>query len=191
MNTPTPELFFDLDGVLADYEGEYRRLTGGDPSEKGGVKAKRFKDHPHFYRHLPLLPGAMKMWNFALPYHPKILSAQSNYVKASRQDKHEWVEEHLHLSGPRVVVVNYPNDKYKHCKPGAILVDDNAKNCEEWEKAGGVAIRHHDVDKTIKRLKELLGHVDTTHVHEAFDELQKPVTCDNLAEAFEELIDRT
>jgi hypothetical protein len=187
----TPEIFVDLDGVMADYEGEYRRVTGGDPSEKGKVKASRFKPFPNFYRNLPLLPDALQLWHFLKPYHPSILSAASNFVKASRQDKYEWVHEHLGLSGPKVIVVDYPNEKWKHCTPGAILIDDNAKNCLEWEQAGGVAIKHTSAANTIRKLKEILGHqnetVSTPNVVEAFQKLSKTIATPNLTQAFEEL----
>lgn len=182
------ELFVDLDGVLADYEGEYRRLTGGDPSEKGKQKAQRFKAHPHFYRHLPLLSDAMKLWNYVKQFNPSILSAASNYVPASRQDKYDWVAEHLGLRGPKVIVVDYPNHKQKYCKgKHSVLIDDNTKNCSEWINAGGTAIIHKSAESTIHKLKELMA--PTHHVHEAFVTLAVPT--ENVAEAFDELIDRT
>ena len=185
------KLWIDLDGVLADYEGEYRRLTGGDPSEKGKVKAARFKTHPHFYLHLPLLPDAMQLWHFVKPYDPSILSAASNYVPASRQDKYEWVKHHFGLSGSKVIVVDYPNEKWKHCQgKKSVLIDDNAKNCAEWEKAGGTAIFHKSAADTIQKLKVLISHIETTHVKEAFDQL-KEAPCINVEEAFDDLVDRT
>lgn len=187
----TPPIFVDLDGVMADYEGEYRRLTGADPNEKGKIKFSRFKPFPNFYRHLPLLPDAMTLWHFLKPYDPHILSAASNFVKTSRQDKYEWVHEHLHLSGPKVIVVDYPNEKWKYCTKGAILIDDNAKNCAEWEHAGGVAILHTSAASTIHKLKELLGHqheaVSTQNVVEAFQTLSEAVTTSNVEETFIEL----
>jgi 5'(3')-deoxyribonucleotidase len=140
------------------------------------------------------MPDAMKLWNFLKPYEPHILSAASNYLPASKQDKIEWVAQQLHLTGKKVIVVDYPNQKWRHCTPGAILIDDNTKNCAEWTKAGGIAILHKSVDDTIRKLKALLNHVDTHHVHEAFEQLkaqtQEPV-CENVIETFDELIDRT
>jgi 5'(3')-deoxyribonucleotidase len=154
-----PEIYIDLDGVLADYAGEYRRRTGGDPEEKGKIKAARLKAHPHFYRNLPVLPDALELWSFLKPYEPSILSAASNFVPASRDDKHAWVAEHLHLPETKIIVVDYPNQKFKHCTGGAILIDDNAKNCWEWENACGIAILHTCAGETIEKLKGLVGRV--------------------------------
>lgn len=188
------ELFVDQDGVLADYDSDYHRLTGGEPGEKGKVKAARFKEHPHFYKNLPLMPDAVKLWNFVKQYDPKILSAKSNWLPFSKQDKIDWMEKHFHLPASRVIVVDYPNQKPRHCTPGAILIDDNQKNCDEWKAAGGVVILHKNADDTIRQLKSLIQ----SHVSEAFDNIWgcieagqdmdsaelPPMTHEELAEAF-------
>lgn len=170
------KIFVDLDGVMADYEGQYRKL-GGDPDEKGGKKAQRFKrpEFEHFYLHLPLLPDALTLWNYVKKVcteghvdGPYILSAKSNFQRTSYEDKVIWVERHLHTSGPHVIIVNMPNQKYKHCTPGDILIDDNTKNISEWINAGGVGIIHKNAKKTIEQLHALL-HTSTSHVHEAFE----------------------
>jgi hypothetical protein len=190
VNNETTKLFLDLDGVLADCADEYHRLTGGDNSDKGKVRLERLKPFPHFYRHLPLMHDAMTLWNFVAPFHPSILSAQSNFVPASRQDKIEWVAEHFHLTDPtRVIIVEYPNEKYKHCTPGAILIDDSEKNCAEWERAKGIAILHKNAAETIAKLKPILN--TAAHVREAFEQLIAEPDCANVLESFDELIDRT
>jgi 5'(3')-deoxyribonucleotidase len=85
----------------------------------------------------------------------RILSAKSNYLKNSYQDKIDWVKEHLHMSGPHVHIVAYPQDKQKLCKTGDVLIDDNTKNCSEWINAGGTAIIHASAAQTIRKLREL------------------------------------
>jgi hypothetical protein len=165
------DLLFDVDGVFADYSGEYRRLSGADPAEKGKLKAQRFRQMPHFYRNLPLLPNAMKLWNFGVSFcqehklnPPKFLTASSNYQSTSKEDKHQWIGQHFHVHGEeRVIVVRMPTDKWKYAGPGRILVDDTLKNCHE-----------------------LVGHNPTKHVVEAFmrlEGLETPVTA-NLVETF-------
>jgi 5'(3')-deoxyribonucleotidase len=191
------ELYLDVDGVFADYEGEYRRLTGGDPSEKGKIKAQRFRQMPHFYRNLPLMPDAMKLWTFAKVYNPFFLTAMSNFQMTSREDKHQWLHQHFNVSGERAIVVGYPHDKYKYAGPNKVLVDDLAKNCDEWVRAGGIAIHHKSVDDTIRRLKALFGHSEASHVVETFQAMQdtpnvietfqalETPTATNVAEAFD------
>ena len=152
-------IFVDVDGVLADHDGEYRKLTGGDPkNDKGKVRRDRLAPFPHFYANLPVLPGAMELWSFLRPYHPSILSAASNFLVHSREDKKEWVEHHLGLSGARVIVTDYPKDKQNYAKKGDILIDDRADNCAEWEKAGGIAVHYTNAESAIQKLKTLLYH---------------------------------
>lgn len=183
MNTPLVHV--DLDGVLASYGEEYRKLFNADPAEKGKIKFTRFKQCPNFYRNLPLMSGALKLWAFLKPYHPSILSAKSNFCPASKPDKIAWVHQHLGLTDPnKIIIVDYPNEKWKHCTPGSILIDDSEKNCKEWEKAGGVAILHTSAEETIKELKKLLI-VDTSHVNETFRLTTTIVEVDNLLETFD------
>lgn len=199
------EIYLDSDGVLADYEGEYKRLTGGDPAEKGKVKAMRFRQFPRFYANLPLMPDAMKLWNYCKPFDHYVLTASSNYTCTSKEDKQHWFRQHFNFGGDHLIVVAYPHDKYKYAGKGKILVDDNAKNCAEWEKAGGIAIHHISVEDTIRRLKVLYGHFEATHVVETFQamaetpnlvetfqQMSEAPTTDNVFAAFDELlIERT
>ena len=85
----------------------------------------------------------------------RILSAKSNYLKTSYDDKIEWVSTHLHMTGPKVHIVAYPQDKQKLCKKGDVLIDDNTKNCSEWINAGGTAIIYKDAESCIRKLKAL------------------------------------
>ena len=156
-------IYVDLDGVLADHDGAYKNLTGGDPkSENGKQRRDRLAPFPHFFLNLPLLPGAMELWHFLVPYHPEILTAKSNFVKESGPDKRAWVQHHLGLVGNRVHVTDYPQDKKNYAKAGDILIDDRADNCEEWRKAGGIAIQHHNAGATIAQLQKILHGDDET-----------------------------
>jgi 5'(3')-deoxyribonucleotidase len=193
------EIWMDADGVVADYEGDYKRRTGGDPSEKGKGKAMRFKNFPHFYAELPLMPDARKLWNFCKHLDPDlhILTACSNYLPTSREDKQHWFRKNFNFGGDHLIITAYPHDKYKHAAKNRILVDDSAKNCDEWVRAGGIAIHHKSVDDTIRRLKALFGHSEASHVVETFQAMQdtpnvietfqalETPTATNVAEAFD------
>jgi 5'(3')-deoxyribonucleotidase len=185
-----PDLYLDVDGVFADYEGEYRRLSGADPSEKGKQKAMRFKTMPHFYLNLPLLPDAMQLWAFVKHFNPAFLTASSNFQKTSKEDKETWLKHHFHVPEDRIIVVPYPKDKWKHCKKGAILVDDKLQNCTDWEHAGGIAIHHTSAHRTIDALKQILQRENYTaahHVIEAFQQLYVEPPTDSLLETFDKI----
>ena len=50
----------------------------------------------------------------------------------------------------------YSHDKHVHCLPGDVLIDDRTSNCEDWRRAGGVAIQHRDsVENTLKEIAAL------------------------------------
>lgn len=187
-----PLLRVDLDGVMANYSKRWRDL-GGHEDDKGSKKAWRFKQpqFEHFYRHLELMPDAMELWHYVtkvchegLAEGPEILSAKSNFQSTSYADKIWWCEHHLHISGPRVVIVDYPNHKAKlvHKDRQDILIDDTAKNISEWQNAGGVGILHHTAKKTIAALEAILR--PARHVHEAFNTL---AVTSNLQKAFDEM----
>jgi 5'(3')-deoxyribonucleotidase len=152
-----PDIYVDLDGVLADYDLGYLRLTGGQPGEKGALKAARLKPFPRFFRDLPLMLDAMQLWSYLKPYQPSILSAASNWVPASHDDKRDWVARHFQLAGPKVIIVDNPNQKYKYCTQGAVLVDDNSVNCLAWEKASGIPILHKSAAETIRQFEAVLS----------------------------------
>ena len=150
-------IFVDLDGVLADYMKKYMTLGGGrdDNSKRRRVILKK---DPMFFHDLELMPDAMQLWNYVLPFDPYILSAQSNFVPGSRSQKYAWVETNLNMVGEKVIVVDYPSDKYKYCtSEDDILIDDKAKNCSDWGNAGGRAILHKSSKKTIEELAIILG----------------------------------
>ena len=50
-------------------------------------------------------------------------------------DKVCWAQEHF--PGIPVFLGPYSQDKWQHCRPGDILIDDRTSNCTEWENAGG------------------------------------------------------
>jgi hypothetical protein len=33
----------------------------------------------------------------------------------------------------------FSHDKWRHCTPGDILIDDRTSNCSEWRSAGGLS----------------------------------------------------
>jgi hypothetical protein len=53
----------------------------------------------------------------------------------------------------------YSFDKYKHCTPGDILIDDRTSNCEEWRAAGG----HSHIYRSWEECKPWLESVLNEH----------------------------
>ena len=53
------------------------------------------------------------------------------------------------------VITCMSKDKYKHCTPGAILIDDRDATRDSWEGAGGVFVLHESVTDTLRQLRDM------------------------------------
>jgi hypothetical protein len=161
MNTRT--LWLDLDGVLADFEKKAREVCGDDIYEdpdRSDEMWEMLHSVPHFYRDLESCPGAASLWYHAnrTGLRVKILTAipRRSSVPMAEADKRDWCERFLD-SSVQVVIGPYSRDKWKHCKPGDILIDDRDDNIRDWvKKGGGVGILHLNVADTIRQLHELM-----------------------------------
>lgn len=153
------QLFLDLDGVLVDFEKGIEQFGYGTIDE---IKAKRgdsfiwvllSRVDESFWKNLEWMPDGKEIWNFCKHLHPIILSAPTN-DRSSRTGKEIWVRQQL---GPDVkLILEKSKDKYKHAKPGYILVDDRPSNIKDWTNAGGTGILHRNAEETISDLKKLL-----------------------------------
>lgn len=152
----------DLDGVLADFDIVVKKLFGKSydqlTNENLWSKLHEIQD---FYRNLPKMPDADKLWRYLHKEHSddykiQILTAIPRRVTmpTAEQDKRDWVKEHF---GHHVVVNIGPHsrDKKKHAKPGDILIDDRKDNIEGWREAGGIGILHKSAEDTIEKLKSI------------------------------------
>ena len=160
-------IYLDMDDVVADWMTAARDIVNRNwnygeqiPDEDWNkVRAKS-----RFYRDLPIKEGAHDLVNFCRDAvadgradDVRFLTAlpHNDDMPYAAYDKVLWATERFEripvLFGP------YSYDKYKHCQPGDILIDDRTSNCEEWITAGG----HAHIYRTWKAcdhwLKERLG----------------------------------
>jgi 5'(3')-deoxyribonucleotidase len=142
-------IYLDMDDVVADWMPAARAIVNRSweygeripDSDWDKVRAKE-----RFYRDLPIKPGAHELVQYcrdavnngyadglffltALPHDYSVPYAS--------YDKVQWAQERF----PDIPVFFGPfsHDKWKHCKPGDILIDDRTSNCEEWIRSGGRA----------------------------------------------------
>ena len=160
-------IFLDMDDVVADWMTAARDIVKRNwnygeriPDEDWSkVRAKA-----RFYRDLPIKDGAHDLVNFCrdavangLADDVRFLTAlpHDHSVPYSAYDKVLWATERFEripvLFGP------FSYDKYKHCTPGDILIDDRTSNCEEWIAAGGHAHTYRTWEACEPWLKERLG----------------------------------
>ena len=157
-------LYLDMDGVIADFDEYATRVFGTLPGTHGiypDEQWNKIAENKRLYRDLKKTSYAdriveeckdlalIKGWNFIfLTAVPK-----GNDVKWAFYDKIVWAQ--TYYPGIPVHFGPYSFDKWRHCQPGDILLDDRPSNIEEWRVAGGIAIHHTDIDATMYELSRL------------------------------------
>ncbi len=160
------KIFFDMDGVLADFHRGVRELCGMEPVDQGisGKTEDRMwdaiRDTGHFYNRLELMPGAKEMFDAVYTKYGSACEILTGIPKPKRgitgagEDKLKWVRR---LLSPDIIVnVVLREDKPRFCTgKDCILIDDYKKNIREWEAGGGTGILNIDAYQTMEILKEM------------------------------------
>ena len=147
-------LFLDVDGVLADFDGGFRAITGLTPEEfehahGKGAFWKTIAKSGDFYFKLELLPGAREMVETVRHLSPTLLTGLPIGKWAAPQ-KVRWAKKHF----PELEIVTcMARDKWRYGKPGDVLVDDSLRAKEPWEeRAGGAFVLHENPRTSLDRL---------------------------------------
>jgi hypothetical protein len=159
-------IYLDMDDVVADWMAEARNIVKRNwnygeriPDEDWNkVKAKS-----RFYRNLPLKEGAVELVQYCRDAVSDGRAESMAFLTAlphdysvpwAIQDKVWWAHERF--EGIPVFFGPFSFDKWRHCTPGDILVDDRTSNCVEWENAGGHAHIYRSWEECHKWLDALL-----------------------------------
>jgi 5'(3')-deoxyribonucleotidase len=144
------KIYIDMDDVVADWHAaaeQFLKMRWSKDNERIPQQDwDRIKHDSHFYRNLPLKEDAKTLVEYCTDA-VKIGLAEGVYfltalphdysMPYTAQDKVWWANEHF--PGVPVFFGPFSHDKYRHCRPGDILIDDRTSNCEEWIAAGGRA----------------------------------------------------
>lgn len=157
-------IYFDMDGVLADFDKHFTQISGGKISDDtpdtdlwGVINAY---GKAKFFSELTPMPGAFQMWDFTKKnfLNIKILSALGKSDKIDKQTtkgKLTWLRHHLpELQLDDIILVDNKHKKRHYSKPGDIIIDDTLVVIEEWARKGGIAILHKDANTTIGELEK-------------------------------------
>ena len=175
-------IFLDLDGVLCNFDGAFRKLIsedklislfedthvqndlGNSTFTKYGIKYgwveawKVIENYgPTFFSDLEWLPDGKKLWNYLNTNFTnlEILTGSPLFKVGgwAKVAKNEWCQKEL-----GDVKVNHEIGRLKQNfikSPNDILIDDAKRNVRNWKEAGSIAILHSSADETIKELKLL------------------------------------
>jgi 5'(3')-deoxyribonucleotidase len=160
------KIFLDMDDVVADWMLAARTIVKRNwaygeripESDWNKVKAKE-----RFYLDLPVKPGAYELVDYCKNAVATKLADGLFFLTAlphdysvpfASYDKIAWAQQHF----PDIPVFFGPfsYDKWRHCKPGDILIDDRTSNCEEWIGAGGRAHIYRQWPECHTWLQEIL-----------------------------------
>ncbi len=156
------KIYFDMDGVLADFDRGVRELCHMEPSPQNEgwrpgmddpmwAKARQIE---HFYDKLELLPGAKEMFDFIYGKFGDRCELLTGIPKPKRgmlhsdTDKVKWTRRLL--SEDVVVNTVYREEKPNYCSgPDCILIDDLKANVADWVKNGGTGIVFENAQQII------------------------------------------
>jgi hypothetical protein len=158
------QIYCDLDGVLADFEGGVLAATG---CAIGSLSAadlwSQVRQVDDFFATLPWTADGQELWGAILQLSascatpPEILSGLptgETFGREAQQQKQRWCAKNL---GADVTVhTGKSSEKYRHSGAGAILIDDNVELGDAWVQRGGIFVHHQSAQSTIQELTTIL-----------------------------------
>ena len=170
------EIYVDMDGVLADFFGEWSKSQGVDNWKDIKDPAKAIgdiKSIDDFWLNLPVLPKAKELLGLIKQVKGKYKICTSPLADDPRSDPHkrEWVKKNLAFFPPEEVIVTHNKPQFAKQKDDTpnILIDDYGVNINAWEEAGGIGFKYKDYkfNRTAKAIKNKIE--DPKNVTEALD----------------------
>ena len=145
-----PLVYLDMDGVLADFFGDWSKISGvSHYKDIGNVEQalQLVRDHPTFWIDLPLLPNARALVKTVIEKYGeyRICSTPLAGDGRSKPGKIAWINKHFADMPPAEVVLTHNKaERAQHNGVASILVDDFGTNINKWKAAGGIGIKYED-----------------------------------------------
>ena len=161
------KIYFDMDGVLADFDAGVSKLCGLRPIVQGEYRSKeeddlmwkKIREVGHFYDKLDPMPGAIELFKELYERYGDKCEILTGIPKPKRgiltagDDKIAWA--HRVLSPRLRVNIVLREEKKNFCTgKGSILIDDLKSNIDDWANYGGTGILHISSEDTRLQLLE-------------------------------------
>lgn len=162
-----PTVYLDMDGVIADFNAQFLKLSGGiDPDEFEAKSKRDFWKIIHiagipFWTGMPWMPDGKVLYDYLKKLNDgglinlEILSATSRSNKNAYNGKHIWARRELG-NDIKVNLVERGVEKAQFATPNTILIDDKEKVINPFRQAGGIGILHTSATDTINQLNAIL-----------------------------------
>ena len=162
------QIYVDMDGVLADFFGEWAKLMDVEHFTQINKKhdiddaLQKIRDTDDFWLRLPILPEAKKLLNLIKQVKGSYNICSSPLADDPNSEKHKrtWVEKNLSFFPPNNVYITHDKAQYATQPDGTpnILIDDYGVNIRKWEAAGGIGFKYkdHKFERTAKAIKQYM-----------------------------------
>ena len=162
------KIYFDMDGVLADFDRGVKELCNMDPLPQSEDQPVGYDDElwskvreaGHFYDKLEIIPGSKELFDYVYNKYGDKCEILTGVPKPRRgittagDDKISWVRRLL--SKNIKVNIVWREDKPDYCTgKDCILIDDYELNIREWENCGGTGLLFSDAFDVLDRIKKL------------------------------------
>lgn len=150
-------IYIDLDGVCADFNKAVLKYTG--KPYNGKETWSILENIPRLFYNLDVMQDAKESVSKLIDTYgyrnveiSTALPLQTKELVSAQVDKVQWVHTKI---DPMIQVNCVPNWRFKKYfvqSSNDILIDDMARNVEEWEESGGIGILHTSWSNTLNIL---------------------------------------
>ena len=152
------KIYFDMDGVLADFSLGVEELCGLPADCSDDKMWEAIKKVPHFYLKLKPMKNAIEMIQKVIEKYGadcEILTAvpkPKRGILTAGTDKIQWIREMV--SDKMKVNIVIREEKKTFCTgKDCVLVDDLMGNIRDWEMNGGTGILFTTAENVLKKIE--------------------------------------
>lgn len=177
-------LYLDMDGVLVDFEGGFKRMSGGmnlkqfaQANSDQAARNQYLEAGMTFWTGLDWIQGGKELWDASIRLFDRvaILSSAGTTDEAKAEvvemGKRTWLKKNIpSLMPERIFIVRGKHRKQEFAAKNSILVDDIGVTIKQWNQAGGFGILHNSAHykKTVEDLEDVAGPIKIAEIVKRF-----------------------